>query len=212
MNGVTLLAENVPADLAEFFEPALLDNRGSVLRISSQGYPGAHFATFSPKLIEPCVLAGTSARGCCAKCGAPWRRVTEERKLTRDRPNEYVKRTGAAGTGNRCANTVAGVEVETVGWEPACGCGAGVVPCTVCDPFVGSGTTVAVAVGLGRRGWGVDLSERYLRLNAVPRVEGALLRRPALAGQVVRDVAPTGGGRVVGSVRGDGSVGGVDGV
>jgi DNA modification methylase len=97
-------------------------NKRSVWSVASQGFSGAHFATFPPNLIRPMILAGTSERGCCARCGAPWRRVVEERKLTRERPNDYVKRTGEEGTGNSCANSVAGVEVSTVGWEPTCEC------------------------------------------------------------------------------------------
>ncbi len=34
-------------------------NRRSVWNIHTQGFPGAHFATFLPKLIEPCILAST---------------------------------------------------------------------------------------------------------------------------------------------------------
>lgn len=34
-------------------------NRRSVWNVHTQGFPGAHFATFPPKLIEPCVLAAT---------------------------------------------------------------------------------------------------------------------------------------------------------
>ena len=37
----------------------------------------AHFATFPEKLVEPCVKAGTSARGACPECGAPWARVVD---------------------------------------------------------------------------------------------------------------------------------------
>jgi DNA modification methylase len=37
-------------------------NRRSVWTVATQPFPGAHFATFPPKLIEPCVLAG-SAKG-----------------------------------------------------------------------------------------------------------------------------------------------------
>lgn len=34
-------------------------NKRSVWTVPSQPYPGAHFATFPPKLIEPCILAGS---------------------------------------------------------------------------------------------------------------------------------------------------------
>ena len=34
-------------------------NRRSVWTIATQPYSGAHFATFPPKLIEPCILAGS---------------------------------------------------------------------------------------------------------------------------------------------------------
>lgn len=52
--------------------------------------------------------------------------------------------------------------IEHKGWEPGCDCDAGIVSATVLDSFVGSGTTVAVAQSLGRRGIGVDLSAEYL--------------------------------------------------
>ncbi len=97
-------------------------NKRSVWTVATESYAGAHFATFPRKLITPCVLAGTSAHGACAECGAPWKRVVEVEKLTRKRPNDYVKRTGEKGTGNSCANTVAGVDVTTVGWKPSCKC------------------------------------------------------------------------------------------
>jgi DNA modification methylase len=48
-------------------------NKRSVWTVATQPYAGAHFATFPPKLIEPCVLAGCPERSCSA-CGAPWER------------------------------------------------------------------------------------------------------------------------------------------
>ncbi|MCU7904499.1 MAG: site-specific DNA-methyltransferase [Candidatus Thiodiazotropha sp. (ex Epidulcina cf. delphinae)] len=36
-----------------------LRNRRSVWNINTQGFPGAHFATFPTQLIEPCILAST---------------------------------------------------------------------------------------------------------------------------------------------------------
>ena len=41
----------------------------------------------------------------------------------------------------------------------------------VFDPFVGSGTTVATAIQLGRQGIGIDLSFKYLYENAKARVD-----------------------------------------
>lgn len=209
------------------------------LDITSQGYPGAHFATFSEKLVEPFIKAGTSEHGCCGKCGTPWVRQTKVKQLKWERPNDYVKRTGEAGTGNSCSNSVAGVEVETIGWRPNCEChgklvktkemvlgygsyhsheadGVGyglrqdggplsdpgeptkelektvisyvssipiaahpVKPCVVLDPFLGSGTTAAVAVRLGRHAVGIELSAKYLTENAIPRIGESLPKAPA---------------------------------
>lgn len=47
-------------------------------RVVSEPFPGAHFATFGTKWIEPCIKAGTSEKGCCAECGSPWERVVEK--------------------------------------------------------------------------------------------------------------------------------------
>lgn len=48
-------------------------NKRSVWTVATRPFPGAHFATFPPKLIEPCVLAGSSPQA-CGECGAPrWR-------------------------------------------------------------------------------------------------------------------------------------------
>ncbi len=50
-------------------------NLRTVWSMGTHPYHGAHFAAFPPALVEPCVLAGTSAHGCCPDCGAPWRRT-----------------------------------------------------------------------------------------------------------------------------------------
>jgi len=48
----------------------LVDNRNkrSVWTIPTKPFPGAHFATYPPELIEPCILAGSSLWA-CASCG-----------------------------------------------------------------------------------------------------------------------------------------------
>jgi DNA modification methylase len=73
-------------------------NRRTVWTLPTKPYRGAHFATFPPALIEPCILAG-------ARIGA-----------------------------------------------------------LVLDPFVGSGTTAAVARTLGRRYIGIELNPAYVKL------------------------------------------------
>ncbi len=143
-------------------------NQRNVWHLGPEPYSEAHFATFPTEIPRRAIKAGTSEKGCCPKCGAGWRRVVSRDKLTRERPQDYTKRSanGAeVGTGNSCANSVAGVESRTLGWEPGCECGDGEpVPCVVLDPFLGSGTTVAVARELGRWGVGCELNPEYADL------------------------------------------------
>ena len=75
-------------------------NRRSVWTVATRPYKGAHFATFPPALIEPCILAGS-------------------------RPGDIVL-----------------------------------------DPFMGSGTTAAVAIEHGRQYLGCELNAEYGALQA----------------------------------------------
>ena len=75
-------------------------NRRSVWAVVTRPYKGAHFATFPPALIEPCILAGS-------------------------RPGDIVL-----------------------------------------DPFMGSGTTAAVALQHGRQYLGCELNAEYGALQA----------------------------------------------
>jgi DNA modification methylase len=154
-------------------------NKRSVWHASMEPFTGAHFAVFPSAIITPCILAGTSARGVCLACGAPWIRVTE-RVATPPREGEYQGKqisTDPQAAQRRSAGSLrawrkAGMPHDnpipsptTAGWAPTCGCEAGEpVPAVVLDPFVGSGTTVATAGSLGRRGIGLDLSLQYLQL------------------------------------------------
>jgi len=38
---------------------SIMANKKSVWTVPTQGFDGAHFATFPPDLIKPCILAGT---------------------------------------------------------------------------------------------------------------------------------------------------------
>ena len=91
-------AENQPSHGAMRLERPSTDgmrNKRDVWSVPVKSYKGAHFATFPPALIEPCILAGS-------------------------RPNDIVL-----------------------------------------DPFMGSGTTAAVAAKHGRRYIGCELNEEY---------------------------------------------------
>jgi len=49
-------------------------NKRDVWSVNTKPYKDAHFATFPESLIEPCILAGTSEKGCCPICGSPIKR------------------------------------------------------------------------------------------------------------------------------------------
>jgi len=96
-------------------------NRRSVWTVATRPYKGAHFATFPPALIEPCILAGS-------------------------RPGDIVL-----------------------------------------DPFMGSGTTAAVALQYGRQYLGCELNPEYgplqqERINAATDAISASTRQLSLVG------------------------------
>ena len=158
-------------------------NKRDVWVVPTTGYKGAHFAVYSPKLITPCILTGTSEFGCCADCGRPYERVVSktgaavEHGGTKGTPPgqgpQSDQRNGLPGSGSTLDTSVPGR--ETIGWRKACDCWTDEVkPCVVLDPFCGSGTTVATSIRYGRHGVSIDLSEVYLRENAIPRIEDAI--------------------------------------
>jgi hypothetical protein len=146
-------------------------NRRSVWTVATQPYAGAHFATFPAKLIEPCILAGTSPRA-CRECGAPWRRVTDRAlvptpKAVRNAVVDARDAEGAAGGDQGSRRQRDGhlngyiTDVTTVGWEPSCDHDDDSGRCVVLDPFAGAGTAGVVAGQLGRDFIGVELNPEY---------------------------------------------------
>jgi hypothetical protein len=93
-----------------------------------------HFAVFPPDLVRPCILASTSV-GCCPACLGPYERH------------------------------VASYEDLEDAWVPTCDCPpADPIPCTVFDPFTGSGTTGVVCIEERRSFIGSELNPNYVRL------------------------------------------------
>jgi hypothetical protein len=151
-------------------------NIRSVWTIATRPYPGAHFAVFPPELPERCIKAGSSERGVCPECGAPWKRVVDVKPMVvREGPGRSGLK--AAAVDNATSRTaITGTMLEagertTLFWKPGCFC-AGInphddeiepVPATILDPFAGSGTTGMVANRLSRRAILIDLNPEYLR-------------------------------------------------
>jgi len=169
-------------------------NKRSVWKVATQAYSGAHFATFPEKLITPYIQAGTSEKGACIECGAPWIRVVErDRQATRpgetskvnafrisERYIEGQSKLNGKDVGNRDLERHI-TTTKTIGWEPQCDCEAETTPCLVLDPFIGSGTTAKVAIESNAACWVIELNEEYIKNNIIPRVRGCILDIPSLS-------------------------------
>jgi hypothetical protein len=159
-------------------------NARTVWRISKKSTKFAHFATFPPALPEKIIRAGTSHRGQCEKCGKPWTRIVKKDRYP-TRPGADTKTEGKPGgvTGNRDPQRHV-TAYTTEGWKAGCQCGEQfVVPDAVLDPFAGTGTTMSVALNLGRVAYGIELVPEYAA-EIVRRLEGG----PSLFGASVEQV------------------------
>jgi len=143
-------------------------NKRSVWTVTTKPFKGAHFATFPPDLIEPCVLAGTSHFGACAECKTPYQRLVEKgdvpKRKTRD--NLLGVYPGRKTTTRLNSVDMAVIPTETTGWGKTCNCTTDAVePCVVLDPFSGAGTTGVVAIKHSRCYIGTELNPDYLEIS-----------------------------------------------
>jgi DNA modification methylase len=155
-------------------------NKKDVWDIATAPYPEAHFATFPPKLIEPCILAGCP-EWVCKKCGKARERITEKEKLPisfrewskKNNPRGDGMKLVGGGTMQKYYDTFSDGNPptpKTTGWTDRT-CKAGLDGGIVLDPFMGSGTTAVVAYENRRHYIGVELNQEYIDLGRIEKVK-----------------------------------------
>jgi DNA modification methylase len=142
-------------------------NMRNVWLLGPEPFPSAHFATFVTEIPRRAILAGTSEKGCCAACGAPWVRQIERTTVPLQKTYDgAIRRDGIVPDGPRWGGdgVPSRIESETLGWQSSCSCNADIVPATILDPFGGAGTVGLVADRLGRNSILIELNEAYAKM------------------------------------------------
>ena len=140
--------------------------------IPTEGYSGAHYATFPRSLLE-IPIKSMCPKEVCNVCGEPRRRITETLNtvgvgFSRSREPKSARALSSTDVPDASKRI-------TTGWTD---CGhndyrVGVV----LDPFVGSGTTLEVAAGLGRSGIGIDIDASNFELAVRRQLLGMFLEK-----------------------------------
>lgn len=132
-------------DQKRVFEHYGKKNKRSVWKNPVSSFKGDHFATFPIELINPCILAGTSSKGCCAECGTPIERQIKKVKVESEKGKGYDLR------------------LVSDRWDKKCKCKTNETrPCLVLDPFSGMATTGIASLMNFRDYVGIDINSDYI--------------------------------------------------
>ena len=150
-------------------------NRRTVWEIATHSFPDAHFATFPEDLIVDPIKAGTSEKGCCSACGAPYKRVFDKelvpgpkaaKTFVVDERDENADNQSQGNNRQKDGHKPGWMnQTRTTGWKAQCECNAGISPCVVLEPFSGAGTTPIVAAKLDRDFIAIELSKDYINIS-----------------------------------------------
>lgn len=162
----------------------------SVFTVPTTGFKGSHFATYPIDLIKPLVDAACPPI-VCSSCGKPHIRITRKIAVIDEQDttarmqfkNRYYFPPCQRYSESKRGQT-------TLGWKPTCTCNVGTKAGVVYDPFMGSGTSAAVATLLGRQFSGSELNPDYMPIID-QRNEQARKDRME-ANKQVEIIAPTG--------------------
>jgi DNA modification methylase len=148
-------------------------NKRSVWTVNTKPYKEAHFAVFPTDLIEPCVLAGSSAK-ICSGCGKSYRRemvITDvPDRIVRDHMVGVIPKRDKPSRMN--SKDMLSLTKEDNGFVKQCKCDTDKTEQDrIIDPFGGSGTTALVADRHNRDATVIELNEEYIDI-AKKRLEG----------------------------------------
>lgn len=168
------------------YQPQATRHPRDIWEFPTSSSKDGHYATFPLALPKRSIRIGTSKHGQCASCGTPYERVVEKVATGRRRSDGSPRHLPGLDRINR-SDWREGVEYRHAGWHQACTCDTEERgPCTVLDPFCGSGTTGLAARDLNRDFIGIDLNPEYVAIAqariGIPVSRPDLLRPPGQLG------------------------------
>lgn len=164
----------------EYLVNPLGKNPGDHWKISTVGFPDAHFAVFPEKLCEKPIKAGCPEE-ICRKCGKARERISkasiempeQEKKFNVNPINGKDMNHPSNRIRQFSGKTYVYPDRTTIGWT-SCKCKAGFESGIVLDPFAGAGTALYVAKQLRRRFIGIEIKKEYCNLCEKRLAQGVL--------------------------------------